>query len=77
MTDKETLREFFSAFVITSGVFGVLMLILSLTVTGRDTAPQTRLTVVDTYNGCDVVRYTDPGDARYHYFLDCSGGKNQ
>ncbi len=27
--------------------------------------------VVDTYNGCDVVRYTPDNSARYSYFLDC------
>ena len=29
-------------------------------------------TIVDTYKGCDVVRYTVPIEAKYHYFLDCS-----
>jgi hypothetical protein len=28
--------------------------------------------VVDTYKGCDVVRYTVPIEAKYHYFLNCS-----
>ena len=28
--------------------------------------------VVDTYKGCDVVRYTVPIEAKYHYFLDCN-----
>jgi hypothetical protein len=28
--------------------------------------------VVDTYRGCDVVRYTVPIEAKYHYFLDCT-----
>ena len=28
--------------------------------------------VVDTYKDrCDVVRYTVPIEAKYHYFLDC------
>ena len=30
-----------------------------------------RFEVVDTYKGCDVVRYTPQNDAKYHYFLDC------
>ena len=27
--------------------------------------------VVDTYKGCEVVRYTPDQSARYTYFLDC------
>ena len=27
--------------------------------------------VIDTYNGCAVVRYSPPNGANYHYFLDC------
>ena len=35
--------------------------------------PETpRFQVVDKYKNCDVVQYNHPGDARYHYFLDCN-----
>ena len=36
--------------------------------------PETpRFSVVDTYNeNCVVIQYNHPGDARYHYFLDCN-----
>lgn len=30
-----------------------------------------RFEVADTYKDCKVVRYTPPGSAKYHYFLDC------
>ena len=33
--------------------------------------PKTNFEVVDTYNGCAVVRYAAPNGANYHYFLDC------
>jgi hypothetical protein len=34
--------------------------------------PKGNFEVVDTYKGrCDVVRYTVPIEAKYHYFLDC------
>jgi len=33
--------------------------------------PKSNFEVVDTYNGCDVVRYTPDQSARYTYFLDC------
>jgi hypothetical protein len=31
-----------------------------------------KFSVVDTYGQCDVVQYNHPGDAKLHYFLDCS-----
>jgi hypothetical protein len=34
--------------------------------------PKGSFEVVDTYRGCDVVRYTDGSMATYKYFLDCS-----
>jgi hypothetical protein len=34
--------------------------------------PKGNFEVVDTYRGCDVVRYTVPIEAKYHYFLDCT-----
>jgi hypothetical protein len=33
--------------------------------------PTSNFEVIDTYNGCDVVRYAAPNGANYHYFLDC------
>jgi hypothetical protein len=33
--------------------------------------PQSNFEVVDTYKGCDVVRWTQDNLATYHYFLDC------
>ena len=27
--------------------------------------------VIDQYQGCDLIRYTDPWGSRYHYFLHC------
>jgi len=33
---------------------------------------KTNFEVVDNYKGrCDVVRYSPPNGANYHYFLDC------
>jgi hypothetical protein len=34
--------------------------------------PDQKFEVVDTYKGCDVVRYTPDNSARYTYFLDCN-----
>jgi hypothetical protein len=34
-------------------------------------APKSNFEVVDTYKGCDVVRWTQSNFATYKYFLDC------
>ena len=34
--------------------------------------PKGNFEVVDTYRGCDVVRYTNDSMATYKYFLDCT-----
>ena len=33
--------------------------------------PKSNFEVVDTYKGCDVVRWTNNQLAEYKYFLDC------
>jgi len=33
--------------------------------------PQSNFEVVDSYKGCDIVRYDNPNLANYQYFLDC------
>ena len=37
----------------------------------QPTPEDKKFEVVDTYKGCDVVRYTPDNSARYDYFLDC------
>jgi hypothetical protein len=37
----------------------------------QPTPSEKRFEVVNTYKGCDVVRYNPDGSARYAYFLDC------
>lgn len=34
--------------------------------------PKSNFEVVDTYRGCDVVRWTNNQLAEYKYFLDCN-----
>ena len=52
----------------------VLVLILNGSanwVESKPSPPERKFEVVDTYNGCNVVRYTPDYSARYAYFLDC------
>lgn len=39
--------------------------------TKEPTKPQSNFEVVDTYKGCDVVRWTNHQLAEYKYFLHC------
>jgi hypothetical protein len=57
-------------------VIGMASLSLIVMISTREDVkpvePKSNFEVVDTYKGCDVVRYTVPIEAKYHYFLDCS-----
>ena len=75
--DREALLDFISG----SGfVFGfvafisILAFILNASANWLDAQPtpsNQRFEVVDTYNGCNVVKYTPDHSAKYAYFLDC------
>ena len=53
--------------VLAMAAFGALIVFL-----GNGTnESKTKFEVVDKYNECDVVRYTDASN-NWHYFLDCS-----
>ena len=55
-------------------VIGSIILIFSTMRPNQPTKvlePKTNFEVVDTYNGCAVVRYAAPSQATYKYFLDC------
>jgi len=70
--DKYAFKEFRNGVALTLGVVGFGMLIIaglaSVTQTDID---QPSFEVVDTYKGCDVVRYTPHQEATYKYFLHC------
>ncbi|NBP04050.1 MAG: hypothetical protein EBU90_28950 [Proteobacteria bacterium] len=56
--------------IVGQGLLSLLMVIHP----GEDvkpSPPDQKFEVVDTYKGCDVVRYTPDQSARYTYFLDC------
>jgi hypothetical protein len=57
-------------------VIGMASLSLIVQISTREDVkpvePKSNFEVVDTYKGCDVVRYAVPNGAKYHYFLDCS-----
>jgi len=50
----------------------LLGLFVLLVVSESPTPEPQKFSVVDTYKGCSVVKFIPPGDAKSHYFLDCS-----
>jgi hypothetical protein len=40
-------------------------------VESKPSPPERKFEVVDTYRGCNVVRYTPDYSAKFAYFLDC------
>ena len=77
LDDKEALLDFISGsrFVFGFVVFvSVLAFIANASANWLDaqpTPPERKFEVVDTYRGCNVVRYTPDYSARYAYFLHC------
>jgi hypothetical protein len=75
--DKYALKEFlrgFGVFLGASAVFILILLVLSYFASGGEPLKPS-FEVVDTYKGCDVVRYAPHQVAEYKYFLYCENNK--
>jgi len=71
--DKYALKEFLRGagmFAAVSAVFIVFMIVLAY-FSSSDKPLEPSFEVVDTYKGCDVVRYAPHQVAEYKYFLHC------
>ena len=62
------LRMIMSAFSCMIVITGLLLLAYA---TFKDAGPVTKFKVVDQYEGCQVIRYTDPSN-RWNYLLKCT-----
>ena len=71
MTDKEAFNEFAKGATFVIAVMGVFALFIA-TIGTPGSEPEEKFKVVDKYEECSVVRYTDPSNT-WHYFLDCRG----
>jgi hypothetical protein len=75
--DKEALLDFISGsrfvfgFVVFVSVLAFIANASANWVESKPSPPERKFEVVDTYRGCNVVRYTPDYSARYAYFLDC------
>ena len=71
--DKIALKEFLSGAAVAIGITIVFLVIIfaSGIVSVGDTELKPSAEVVDTYEGCDIVRWSDNRLAEYKYFLYC------
>ena len=72
--DKYALKELLrgvGVFLGASAVFIIIMLVLAKIASGDKPINSASFEVVDTYKGCDVVRYAPHQVAEYKYFLYC------
>ena len=75
--DKYALKEFLNGAAVILGVVGVFItitMVLAYFTTGGEPLSQS-FEVVDTYKGCDVVRYAPHQVAEYKYFLYCENNR--
>ena len=67
---KFALKVLFQAFVFPAGIVGAVIIVIAMLFGGKPHAE-----VVDTYKGCDVVRWNTNKMTEYNYFLYCEKNK--
>jgi hypothetical protein len=72
MTDNEYRRTLLLGAIIGASICILGFSMMRPTQPVEALEPKGNFEVVDTYRGCDVVRYSDGSMATYKYFLDCS-----
>ena len=76
--DKYALKEFLrgvGVFLGASAVFIIILIVLAYITSNGKPINSASFEVVDTYKGCDVVRYAPHQAATYKYFLYCEKNK--
>lgn len=70
--DKQFLKEFFAGAGIVIAVLFTLFIVVYLSNQNFKLTKPTKPEVVDTYEGCDIVRWSNGQMAEYKYFLHCN-----
>ena len=72
MTEDEeyAFKEFRNGFALALALVGLGILVVAM-LSNHTPSDQPSFEVVDTYEGCDVVRYAPHQVAEYKYFLHC------
>jgi len=73
--DKYAFKEFRNGVALTLAVVGIAMLIIGGLAMNDKPINESSFEVVDTYKGCDIVRYAPHQVAEYKYFLYCENNK--
>ena len=68
MTEDQVAR-YRNRVVLTLGTLSAIMLVVAIAV-DNNRSPQPKFKIVDNYQNCDVVRYTNEYN-EYHYLLHC------
>jgi hypothetical protein len=72
MDDEKLIQFRNQAVVFLAIVSSTLFVVATIVNWNREpTKSQDEFKVITQYQGCDVVRYTNSWDSRYHYFLHC------
>jgi len=69
MTDSQYLRTLMFGVII--GVSFCSIAFYTTKPSAQPMTPKSNFEIVDTYEGCSVVQYTNQHLSRYNYFLDC------
>ena len=76
--DKYALKEFMrgaGVFAATAAILITVLIVLAYFAAGDKPINSASFEVVDTYKGCDIVRYAPHQVAEYKYFLYCEKNK--
>ena len=74
--DKFMLKAFFEGFAFPAGILSAVIIVIVMLSGGKDeTLMKPHAEVVDTYKGCDVVRWSTNKMDEYKYFLHCEKNK--
>ena len=73
--DKAALIEFLRGGAVVGIVVGVIFIGLAMLSQSTVSELKPSAEVVDTYEGCDIVRWTNHQFAEYKYFLYCGENK--
>ena len=72
MTDTEYYKILVVGVIIGASITILAFYMLKPGPQNHTVTPKTNFAVVDTYKGCEIVRWTDGLQAEYKYFLDCT-----
>lgn len=68
---EDNQKYFIRGCCVTILMFAIIGLAASILLGPDESEEPSKFEVIDQYEGCTVIRYTDP-TTRWHYFLKCS-----